>query len=65
MTRIGEACDNLYLSDFKGFASHSAKCFDKRLNKESIVKPLLTLTSNLFANSDFFSRSIIFHPHNL
>ena len=24
MTRIGEACDSLYLSDFKGFVSHSA-----------------------------------------
>ncbi|KAG0776658.1 hypothetical protein G6F22_012420 [Rhizopus arrhizus] len=27
MTRIGEACDSLYLSDFKSFVFHSAKCF--------------------------------------
>ncbi|KAG1285866.1 hypothetical protein G6F62_011781 [Rhizopus arrhizus] len=36
MTRIGEACDSLYLSDFKGFVSHSAKCFNKCLNKEKL-----------------------------
>ncbi|KAG1383416.1 hypothetical protein G6F60_001870 [Rhizopus arrhizus] len=29
MTRISEACDSLYLSDFKGFVSHSAKCFER------------------------------------
>lgn len=29
MTIIGEACDSLYLSGFKGFVSHSAICFDK------------------------------------
>ncbi|CEI93947.1 hypothetical protein RMCBS344292_08171 [Rhizopus microsporus] len=36
MTRIGEACDSLYLSDFKGFVSHLAKCFGKCLNKEKL-----------------------------
>ncbi|CEG66484.1 hypothetical protein RMATCC62417_03057 [Rhizopus microsporus] len=36
MTRISEACDSLYLSDFKGFVSHSVKCFDKCLNKERL-----------------------------
>jgi transposase len=36
MTRISEACDSLYLSDFKGFVSHSVKCFDKCLNKEKL-----------------------------
>lgn len=29
MTRISEACDSLYLSDFKGFISHSDKCLNK------------------------------------
>ncbi|KAG1442606.1 hypothetical protein G6F56_010995 [Rhizopus delemar] len=36
MTRISEACDSLYLSDFQGFVSHSAKCFRKCLNKERL-----------------------------
>jgi hypothetical protein len=36
MTRISEACDSLHFSDFKGFFSHSAKCFDKCLNKEKL-----------------------------
>ncbi|KAG1179640.1 hypothetical protein G6F71_000853 [Rhizopus microsporus] len=36
MTRISEACDSLYLSDFNGFVSHSVKCFDKCLNKERL-----------------------------
>ncbi|KAG1290885.1 hypothetical protein G6F60_008730 [Rhizopus arrhizus] len=30
------ACDSLHFSDFKGFFSHSAKCFDKCLNKEKL-----------------------------
>ncbi|PHZ16639.1 uncharacterized protein RHIMIDRAFT_266530 [Rhizopus microsporus ATCC 52813] len=36
MTRTSEACDSLYLSDFKGFISHPAKCFGKYLNKERL-----------------------------
>ncbi|KAG0768150.1 hypothetical protein G6F33_003026 [Rhizopus arrhizus] len=36
MTRISEACDSLHLNDFKDFFSHSAKCFDKCLNKEKL-----------------------------
>ncbi|KAG0735968.1 hypothetical protein G6F32_008590 [Rhizopus arrhizus] len=36
MTRISKACNSLYLSDFKGFVSHSARCFGKRLNKERL-----------------------------
>lgn len=30
MTRISEACDSLYMSDFKGFVTHSAKCLNKK-----------------------------------
>lgn len=36
MTRVSEACDSLYMSDFKGFVTHSAKCFAKCLNKEKL-----------------------------
>lgn len=36
MTRISEACNSLYLSDFQGSVSHSAKCFGKCLNKEKL-----------------------------
>ena len=36
MTRISEECVSLYLSNFKGFVSHSVKCFDKCLNKEKL-----------------------------
>ncbi|KAG1503159.1 hypothetical protein G6F52_012303 [Rhizopus delemar] len=36
MTRISEACDSLHFSDFKGFVSHSAKCFRRCLNKERL-----------------------------
>ena len=36
MARISEACNSLYLSDFEGFVSHSARCFGKCLNKERL-----------------------------
>ncbi|KAG0942018.1 hypothetical protein G6F32_008199 [Rhizopus arrhizus] len=36
MTKISEACDSLYLSDFKGFVSHSEKFFGKCLYKENL-----------------------------
>ncbi|KAG1058139.1 hypothetical protein G6F43_000083 [Rhizopus delemar] len=36
MTRISEACDSLFLSNFKGFFTHSAKCFIQCLNKEKL-----------------------------
>lgn len=36
MTRISRACNSLYFSDFQGFVSHFAKCFDKSLNKERL-----------------------------
>ena len=36
MTRISEACSSLYFSDFQDFVSHSAKFFDKCLNKETL-----------------------------
>ena len=35
-TRISEACDSLYMSDFKGLVTHSAKCFAKCLDKENL-----------------------------
>ncbi|KAG1144952.1 hypothetical protein G6F38_005988 [Rhizopus arrhizus] len=38
MSRISEACDGLYLSDFKSFVSHSAKCFGPLLLKKPCVK---------------------------
>ena len=50
MTRISEACDSLYMSDFKGFVSHSAKCFAKCLNKENVV---------WMGNSDSFSKNLL------
>jgi transposase len=36
MTRISQACDSLYISEFRGFVSHSVKCFGKCLNKERL-----------------------------
>jgi hypothetical protein len=36
MTRISEACDSLYLTDFKGFVSRSVNCFGKCLSKEKL-----------------------------
>lgn len=34
MTRIGEACDSLMLSDFQRFVSHSHKCWNKCRNTD-------------------------------
>jgi hypothetical protein len=36
MTRVSEACNSLYLSDFKGLVAYSAKCFGKCLNKKKL-----------------------------
>jgi hypothetical protein len=36
VARISEACNSLYLRDFEGFVSHSARCFGKCLNKERL-----------------------------